>query len=83
METTMRQLWMALCVAALAFLPACAAYQTEASPPTVSFNYADDDDYDEAAERADDHCRDNYGLNANLLDRDRDGGGYRATFSCE
>lgn len=79
----MRQLWMALSIAALAFLPACAAYQTEANPPTVSFNYADDDDYDEVAERADDYCGDNYGRDASLLDRDSDGDGYQVTFSCE
>lgn len=79
----MRQFWIALCMAAVALLPACTTYQTEANPPTVSYSYSDDDDYDEVAERADEHCEAHYGADARLLDRDRDGGGYEATFACQ
>jgi len=79
----MRQFWMAICVAALAFMPGCTAYQTEATAPTVSYNFNDADDYREVAERADDHCGAKYGNDARLLDRDARGGGFRATFACE
>lgn len=79
----MRQFWIVTSMAALAFLPACTSYRTEANPPSVSYSYNDDDDYPEVAEKAEDHCRSNYGRNARLVDRDRKGNGYEATFSCE
>lgn len=79
----MRQFWLALCVTSLAVLPACAGYQTEATAPTVSYNYADDDDYDEIVERADEYCERRYEKSARLTDRDRTDTGYEATFTCE
>ena len=79
----MRQFWMAACIASLATLTACAGYQTQTTAPTVSYNYADDDDYEEIAERADEYCEDRYHKNATLKDRDKTDTGYEATFSCE
>jgi len=79
----MRELSMAALLAALAVLPACTTYQTQATAPTVSYNYADEEDYASVAEQADDFCRDNYSRNARLVDRDPNAGGYEATFACE
>jgi hypothetical protein len=63
-------------------LAGCAAYQTNASDPSISYRYADDDDYEEVAERADDYCDDHYDRDAILLDTDREDDGYEATFAC-
>lgn len=79
----MRQFWMALCMATLGLAPACTAYQTDATAPTVSYNYSDDDGYLEVSEKADDYCQENYNANARLVDRSTSTGGYRATFACE
>lgn len=79
----MRSLWMLMAVAPLALLPACAAQQTAATAPTVSYEYTDDDEYDLVAERADLYCEEQYGSDAVLLDRELQGSGYEATFSCE
>ena len=78
----MRVLYLTAGALALAFLPGCAAYQTEATEPTVSYTYSDDDDYDEVAEKAEDYCDDHYDQDAYLVDEDREGSGYEATFAC-
>lgn len=79
----MRQLLMVALVASLASLPACAVREAESTPPTVTYAFNDDDDYDEVAERAELYCAEQYGANAVLLERDVEGDGYEATFSCE
>lgn len=69
----------------LALLSACAGgtTRTDASPPTVTYSYEDDDDYDKVASKADDYCDDSYDLDAVLVDRDDEGSGYEATFACQ
>lgn len=85
----MRSLWMLTVVAPLALLPACTIYDsddtdmTEATSPTVSFTYRDDDDFDQVADRADLYCEEHYGNDAELVDRDLEDDGYEATFRCE
>lgn len=79
----MRPLGMTGAAAALALLAGCAAQQTQATPPTVSFNYVDGDSYRQAAREADDYCLEKYRANAYLLQRAKTGSGYQATFSCE
>ncbi|HEY9568635.1 MAG TPA: hypothetical protein VIR38_11130 [Thalassobaculum sp.] len=83
----MRTLWMFTVLTPLALLPACSGFdgtaQTDSTSPTVSYSYNDDDDYDLIAERADLYCEENYQQDAVLLDREIEGDGYEATFSCE
>lgn len=79
----MRPLWMTSAVVALVLLTGCAAQQTQATPPTVSYNYMDNDGYRQAAREAESYCLDQYRANAYLVDRARTGTGYKATFSCE
>lgn len=79
----MHRVSMAVCVAALAVLPACGSYQADATPPTVTYNYSDRDEYYRVAENADEYCDRNYDRSARLIDQDRYSGGYQATFSCE
>ena len=82
----MRTLWMLTVLSPLALLPACAmdgTTQTDATSPTVSYSYNDDDDYDLIAERADLYCEERYEKDAVLLDREVEDDGYEATFSCE
>lgn len=83
----MRQFWTLAAVGSLVALAACgsrhAVTQSEASAPTVSYSYSDDDDYERVDDLADDYCEDQYGLDAVLLHRDRDGNAYEATFRCE
>lgn len=78
----MHQLKFLACLLALGLLASCAGYQTEATEPTISYSYADDDDYDEVAERADDYCDNHYDRDAYLVDEDREDDGYEATFAC-
>ena len=79
----MHRVWMAFCTVTLAALSACTPYQVEATPPTVTYNYSDRDEYDRVAENADEYCNRNYDRSARLIDQDRYSGGYQATFSCE
>ena len=78
----MRQLWMLLMTVPLA---ACGAnqVQTDATSPTVSYAYNDDDDYDEVAQKADRYCDNEYDRDAVLVDRGSDDGSYEATFACQ
>jgi len=77
----MSKLSLLTCAGLLGLLAACGGYRTEATAPTVSYSYADDDDYDEIAEQADDYCDDHYDKDAHLVDRDSEATGYEATFS--
>ncbi len=65
-------------------LSACAAQQrTEATAPTVTYEYGDDDEYDVIAQKADLYCTEEYGRDADLVDRDTNDNGYEATFACK
>ena len=80
----MRSLWITSGVIALAALTGCAAQQTRATPPTVTYSFNDGDGYRQAARDADQFCLEKYRGTAQLLGRTPDGdGGYKATFSCE
>jgi hypothetical protein len=81
----MRQSWMIAAAAALLGLSACAANtgRTDATAPTVTYSYEDEDEYDEVAELADDYCDDNYDRDAVLTDREEDDGVYEVIFACE
>lgn len=81
----MRQLWIILLTATVLPLAACEANkaQTEATAPTVSYAYNDDDDFDEVEAKADEYCDDEYDRDAVLVDRNSDDGHYEATFACK
>jgi hypothetical protein len=79
----MRKLLTGALAAAVLALPACATRQVEATPPTVTYAYSGDSDYNDTADRADQYCHDNYHANAVLVDRGRDDGGYKARFACK
>ncbi|GIL00024.1 MAG: hypothetical protein BroJett029_42320 [Alphaproteobacteria bacterium] len=93
----MRQLWMILAIGSLAALPACADREArmDTSAPTVTFEYDDDDDYDEIVQKAELYCEEQYDRDAVLVDRDADADDldddldddadidYQATFACE
>jgi hypothetical protein len=66
----------------LGLLSACQTQQVDAQPPLITYDHAGDD-YDEVALQADDYCEERYGLDAELVDRDRVSGGYRTTFACD
>jgi len=70
-----------ICAGLLGLLAACGGYRTDATAPTVSYSYVDDDDYDEIAEKADDYCDDHYDKDAYLVDRDSEVSGYEAAFA--
>ena len=71
-------------LACIVVLSACAAQQrTDATAPTVTYEYGDDDEYDVIAEKADLYCVEEYGRDADLVDRDAMGDGYKATFACK
>jgi hypothetical protein len=72
----------ALAVSVLA-LPACATRQVDATPPTVTYAYNGQSDYHDIEDRADQYCDQKYNANAVLVDRARDGGGYKARFACK
>jgi len=78
----MPNLRLLFCAAALGLLSACAGMPSDVDEPTISYNYDDDDDYDEVAEQADDYCEDSYDKDAYLIDQDSEGGDYEATFAC-
>jgi hypothetical protein len=73
---------MAALAALLASLPACAVRQVEATPPTVTYAYEDEDDYDDIEARADLYCEEQYDANAVLVDQDTEDAGYKAVFAC-
>ena len=80
----MRQLWTGLLLASLAALPACAGGRMDATEPTVSYSFDDEDEYQLVAEKADDYCEDEYARDAVLVDQDEDDDGdYEATFACK
>jgi hypothetical protein len=78
----MRQLLMVVLAASLASLPACAVRQVESTPPTVTYAYDDDEDYDEIEARADLYCEEQYDADAVLFDQDTEDAGYKAVFAC-
>jgi hypothetical protein len=82
-EEDMRKLLIAVLGASMAALPACATRQVAATPPTVTYSYNSDSDYDEIVNRAAQYCRDKYGQNAVLVDRAADNGGHKARFACK
>ena len=74
----------AVLLACTMVLSACAAQQrTEATAPTVTYEYVDDDEYEVIAEKADLYCTEEYGKDADLVDRDTNDDGYEATFACK
>src|SRR3546814_7758464 len=81
-ETEMPKLHLLLCAGMLGLLAACGGVRTDASEPTVSYSYDDDDDYEEVAEKADDYCEEQYDKGAYLVDQDSEAGDYEATFAC-
>ena len=80
----MRHLRLALGIAMLAGLSACGSSEpTETTVPIVTYTYTDEDDFEEAAARAEDFCEEKYDREARLLDRERDSYGFEASFACE
>jgi hypothetical protein len=81
----MRSYYTAAALAGLMALSACAVEQqrTQATAPTVTYEYGDDDEYDVIAEKADLYCEEEYGLDADLVDRATDGDDYEAVFACK
>lgn len=74
----------AVALACIMALSACATQQrTKATAPTVTYEYGDEDEYDVIAEKADLYCVEEYGKDADLVDRDVDDSGYEATFACK
>ena len=78
----MRQLLMVVFAASLASLPACAVRQVEATPPTVTYAYSDEADYDDIEARADLYCEERYDADAVLVDQDAEDASYKALFAC-
>jgi hypothetical protein len=78
----MRQLLMVAFAASLASLPACAVRQVEETPPTVTYAFNDEAEYDDIEARADLYCAERYDADAVLVDQDADDTGYRAVFAC-
>lgn len=65
-------------------LASCASQQrTEATAPTVTYEFGDEDEYEVIAEKADLYCMEEYGRQADLVDRDVEDNGYEATFACQ
>jgi hypothetical protein len=78
----MRQLLIVALAASLASLPACAVRQVESSPPTVTYAYTDDEEYNDVEARADLYCEEQYDADAVLVDQEADDDGYTAIFAC-
>ena len=57
--------------------------QVESSPPTVTYAYTTDDDFDNIEDRANDYCDDNFDDEASLVDRRVTSTGYEAVFVCD
>ena len=51
-------------------------------PPTVTYVYSDEEDYDDIEARADLYCEEQYDADAVLADQDADDAGYKAVFAC-
>ncbi|MEZ5931342.1 MAG: hypothetical protein R3F54_05230 [Alphaproteobacteria bacterium] len=65
-------------------LASCATSQrTKATAPTVTYEFSDEDEFDVIAERADLYCAEEYGRDADLVDRDVDDDKYEVTFACK
>jgi hypothetical protein len=78
----MRQLLMVALAASLASLAACAVRQVESTPPTVTYAYNDEEDYDDIEARAALYCEEQYDADAVLVDQDAEDDGYKAVFAC-
>jgi hypothetical protein len=52
------------------------------APPTVTYSYSAEADYDDIEARADLYCEEQYDADAVLVDRDPEGDGYKAVFAC-
>ena len=79
----MNRFSLAALAAALLLPAACASYETtQATAPTVSFQYSAIDEAEDVAEKADDYCDDRYDTDAYLIDTDKVGDRYEATFAC-
>lgn len=63
-------------------MPACAVRQVESTPPTVTYAYSAEADYDDIEARADLYCEERYDADAVLVDRDAEDDGYKAVFAC-
>jgi hypothetical protein len=81
-EEDMHQLLMVALAALLASLPACAVRQVESTPPTVTYAYSDEEDYDDIEARADLYCEEQYDADAVLVDQDAEDDGHKAVFAC-
>jgi hypothetical protein len=83
-RTPMRYAHMTVLLASAVALSACATQQrTKETAPTVTYEYNDQDEYDVIAEKADLYCEEEYGRDADLVDRDKEDNGYEATFACK
>jgi hypothetical protein len=60
----MRQLLIVEWAASLASLPACVVRQVESTPPTVTYAYSAEADYDDIEARADLYCEERYDADA-------------------
>ena len=78
----MHQLLMVALAASLASLPACAVRQVESTPPTVTYAYSAEEDYDDIEVRADLYCEERYDTDAVLVDRDAEDDGDKVVFAC-
>ncbi len=78
----MRQLLIMPLAASLVSLSACAVRQVESTPPTVTYAYSAEEDYDDIEARADLYCEERYDADAVLVDQDAEDGGYQAVFAC-
>jgi hypothetical protein len=78
----MRQLLIVALAASLASLSGCAVRQVESSPPTVTYAYTNDEEYNDVEARADLYCEEQYDADAVLVDQDADDDGYNAIFAC-
>ena len=54
----------------------------ESTPPTVTYAYSAEADYDDIEARADLYCEERYDADAVLVDRDAEDDGYKAVFAC-
>ncbi|NJO36139.1 MAG: hypothetical protein HC869_26880 [Rhodospirillales bacterium] len=68
---------------ALALASCATSQRTKATAPTVTFEFSDEDEFDVIAERADLYCAEEYGRDADLIDRDADDDNYEVTFACK
>jgi hypothetical protein len=71
-----------IAILATAALASCSSgpHRTNASLPTVSYSYDDEDEFNGAARKAEDYCADRYGRHARLVDPGQGTG--EAIFEC-